>query len=258
MASEFVVYVDESGDEGFKFLDSEAGSSRWFVLSAVVVRRKNDLSLVKLLKDARQKLGKQEKKALHFRTLKHEMRIPYVELIASAPIKIVNILVHKPSIKNPENFQQEAHKLYRYLTRLLLERVSWLCRDHATNNDGTAEIIFSNRSAMSYDDLKNYIDILFKTSANGGDIHIVWSVISKDRVKAINHDQLAGLQVVDAIASSVFFAVNKTQYGYIEERYLKIINKLLYRYKNDVNGYGLKIWCNDQVEMKRLAEISKP
>ena len=36
MAASFVGYVDESGDEGFKFT---AGSSAWFVLSAVITRK---------------------------------------------------------------------------------------------------------------------------------------------------------------------------------------------------------------------------
>ena len=35
MSASFVVYVDESGDEGFSF---GQGSSDWFVLSAVITR----------------------------------------------------------------------------------------------------------------------------------------------------------------------------------------------------------------------------
>ena len=153
MAAEFVVYIDEAGDEGFKFFDGELGSSRWFVLSAVVVRKTNDQKLVQLAKDVRVLLNKPPKKALHFRDLKHEQRIPFAKQIGEAPIRTVHILVHKPSIKSPENFQQEAHKLYRYLTRLLVERVSWLCRDNADRGTGdcTADFVFSNRSAMSYD-----------------------------------------------------------------------------------------------------------
>jgi hypothetical protein len=38
----FRVYIDESGDEGFKFDQPGKGSSRWFVLSAVVTREEND------------------------------------------------------------------------------------------------------------------------------------------------------------------------------------------------------------------------
>ena len=45
MTASFVAYVDESGDEGFKFLPNEQGSSRWFVLSALVVRKENDMQV---------------------------------------------------------------------------------------------------------------------------------------------------------------------------------------------------------------------
>ncbi|WP_207787910.1 DUF3800 domain-containing protein [Candidatus Thiosymbion oneisti] len=42
MSSSFVVYLDESGDEGFVFSDDGSGSSRWLVLSAAVIRKAND------------------------------------------------------------------------------------------------------------------------------------------------------------------------------------------------------------------------
>lgn len=49
--------------------------------------------------------------------------------------------------------------LYRYATRLLIERVSWLCKDYQRANDPdcSAELVFSNRSAMSYEDLCTYL-----------------------------------------------------------------------------------------------------
>ncbi|HUT73818.1 MAG TPA: DUF3800 domain-containing protein [Armatimonadota bacterium] len=77
----FVVYVDESGDEGFSF---GRGSSDWFVLAAVVTRKARDLQVVKLVDRARRQLGKPDKKPLHFRDLKHEQRLPYVAEIADA------------------------------------------------------------------------------------------------------------------------------------------------------------------------------
>ena len=243
MKPEYVVYIDESGDEGFRFLDGELGSSRWFVLSAVVVRKSNDMQLVRVAKDARKILKKPDKHALHFRELRHEMRVPYVTLISEAPIKTVNVLVHKPSIKNPENFQQGPHKLYRYITRLLLERVSWLCRDNAKDNGCVADMIFSNRSCMSYEELKEYLNLLLQSSMNTNDVNIDWDVIKNDRVRAVNHEQMAGLQIADAVATSVFYAVNKSQYGQIEDRYLKIIGNMFYRNKVRLDGYGLKIWC---------------
>ena len=136
ISSSFSVYIDESGDEGFVFQPNERGSSRWLVLSAAVFRKSNDLDAVRLMRDVREKLEKAKKKALHFRELKHEQRVPYVRAIGEAKLRTVSMLIHKPSLKEPEKFQSESHLLYRYVTRLLLERVSWLCRDQHRDGEG--------------------------------------------------------------------------------------------------------------------------
>src|SRR3981081_1447369 len=97
MSAEFVVYIDESGDEGFKF---QGGSSDWFVLSAVVVKKAEELQTVKLLDGVRVVLGLPSQKVLHFRNLKHEQRLPLVDAIARAPLCVSTVLVHKPSIRD--------------------------------------------------------------------------------------------------------------------------------------------------------------
>jgi hypothetical protein len=58
MKSSFIAYVDESGDEGFVFNPDGSGSSRWFVLSAAVIRQTNDLQMVSCLKGKRDVLQK--------------------------------------------------------------------------------------------------------------------------------------------------------------------------------------------------------
>lgn len=246
MTASFTVYIDESGDEGFVFQPDERGSSRWLVLSAAVFRKSNDLHAVQLMRDVRAKLGKEPKKALHFRELKHEQRVPYVRAIGEANLRTVSVLIHKPSIKEPEKFQNESHRLYRYATRLLLGRVSWLCRDQhrAGEGDGTAQITFSNRSAMSYDDLRTYLSHLRETS-EARDIRVDWNVVKPEDVRAVNHDQLAGLQIADAVASGIYFAVNLNQYGETEDRYLRHLAPSLYRHKKVALGYGLKFWPED-------------
>ena len=57
MPASFTVYIDESGDEGFIFLPGERGSSRWLVLSAVVLRKRNDLAAVGVMRSVRTLLG---------------------------------------------------------------------------------------------------------------------------------------------------------------------------------------------------------
>lgn len=243
MTTSFTAYIDESGDEGFVFLPGEKGSSRWLVLSAVVFRKSKDLEAVRVMREVRALLGKDPKKALHFREMKHEHRVPYVRVVSTASMRTVSVLIHKPSIAEPEKFQSEPFRLYRYATRLLVERVSWLCRDTRKVNegDGSCELIFSNRSAMSYEDLRNYLSHL--KDKPGSDARIDWTAIRPQQVRAVNHDQLAGLQMADAVASSLFFAVNLTQYSEVEDRYFRMLRPTIYRHpKSGELGYGLKFW----------------
>src|SRR3546814_7894445 len=166
---------------------------------------------------------------LHFRELKHEQKIPYVRAIAAAPLRTVSVLVHKPSLNEPETFQAEKFRLYFYLTRYLLERVSWLCRDHrrANEGDGTAEVIFSNRSYMSYDAMRTYLCRL----RDHADTRIDWSAFDPSAIRAVNHEKMMGLQLADAVASSLYFAVNLNRYGETEDRYASILAPTLYRHR---------------------------
>ncbi len=241
----FLVYVDESGDEGFQF---HKFSSEWFVLSGVITRAHNDLETVRLVDDVRQLLGKPEKKVLHFRDLKHEQRIPYIDKISNARLRIINILVHKPSLKEPEKFR-ERYRLYFYSVRLLLERVSWFCRDHKTNRDigdGSAQIVFSSRSGMSYEEMKDYLGILKEDQRN---VRVDWSVINKEQIKPFAPGKMLGLQIADAAASSFFYAVNPTRYGHIEPRYAVMLKPVLYNHRGDFIGYGLKVWPREVDDM---------
>lgn len=247
------VYIDESGDEGFVFHSDGSGSSRWLVLSAVVVRKKNDLSLVRLLENVRVLLGKAPKKELHFRDLKHEQRVPYVKQIAAAQAKTISVLIHKPTLRDPEKFQSEKFLLYRYASRYLLERVSWLCRDKHNPGEGSgrADVIFSNRSIMSYQDLKDYLHMLrIKANSDPMDVRIDWNVVNPERVSAVDHSKLAGLQIADAIASSFFYAVNLNRYGEVEDKYARLLLPLCYRHKGSALGYGLKFWPEEFQKLK--------
>ncbi len=256
MTCSYVAYIDESGCEGFTFLPDNQGSSRWFVLSALVFRKENDRQAVQLARQARELLNKPPKHPLHFRNLKHEHRVPLARLIGTAPVRTVSVLIHKPSISEPEVFQQQKYSLYRYATRLLVERVSWLCRDHHTvgNGDGRVELIFSNRSAMSYDDLRAYLERL-RSGEEAHDVRVDWDVIDPALIRAVNHDQLAGLQLADAVASGIYFAVNRNPYGDVEDRYLSLMAPTIYRHKRRAEGYGLKFWCNEHAEIERVLAI---
>lgn len=234
----FHVYIDESGDEGFRFA---AGSSDWFVLSAVVTRAENDIATVRLVDEVR-KIINRPGKPLHFRHMDHEHRLVYVDRIGNARVRTVSVLIHKPSLQEPEKFQREPHRLYRYATRLLLERVSWLCRDmrKADHEHHTAQLIFSNRSAMSYDDLREYLGVL--KSGSTSDVRVEWCMLDCAELLALPHHARMGLQIADAVASSMWCGVNRSRLGYVEPRYAQMLARVVYRHERVALGYGVKLF----------------
>lgn len=242
MPASFHAFIDEAGDEGFKFLPNETGSSRWFVLSAVVFRNSNALAPVRILKESRELLKRDAKAVLHFRNLKHEHRRAFTAVIAKEKLLTVSVLSYKPDIPEPENYQNEKFLLYKYLTRLLVERVSWLARDFRKDGDGdgTVQLIFSDRAAMSYADLREYLSMLKAQSQFADKVNIHWPAIDLGAIKAVAHEKLAGLQVADAVASGLYYAVNLNQFGQAEPGYFELLRSNVYSYKGARIGYGLK------------------
>ena len=238
----FVAYIDESGDEGFSFLP---GCSEWFVLSAVVVRKTDDLKMVELTKAVKHELGKPTSKALHFRDLGHEERVLFLHHIVAAKLRTISIVVHKPSLTSPEAFN-ESYRLYFYAVRLLCERISWYCRDNTMTRDqgsGEVKLVFSNRSSMSYFDLRNYLSRLERMSFEGlGDPQIFWSAIDTRQMETYTAGKRAGLQVADAIAGSFYYATEYSPLGLTEDCYARMLRPVVYRRQKSYLGYGLKFF----------------
>ena len=238
----FIAYIDESGDEGFNFLP---GCSEWFVLSAVLVRRTEDLKMVDLTKMVKSELGKPIKKALHFRDLGHKERLSLLRQIAAANLRTISVVVHKPSLISPEAFN-ENYRLYFYVLRLLCERISWYCRDNKITRDqgnGEVKLIFSNRSSMSYFDLRKYLSKLERMSDEGlTDQQIHWPVIDTRRMETLTAGKRAGLQVADAVAGSFYYATEHSPLGLTQDYYARTLKPVVYRRGKNYLGYGLKFF----------------
>ncbi len=243
MASSFIAYIDESGDDGFVFNPDGTGSSKWLVLSALVVRKENDLELVQVARQARAVLGRDPNFALHFVKIKHEQRVPVCSLISTAKVRAISVLAHKYSLPDHASYQANKNLLYHYLTRILAERISWLCRDMRKRGkgDGTVELVFSNRAAMSYEQLRSYFATL-ESKSKELDVKIDWTVVRPQNVRSEVHDKRAGLQLADFVASGTRFAAELTKYGHAEPAYIKKLTRILYRRKGQLFSYGLKFY----------------
>lgn len=246
MTTSFMAYIDESGDEGFQFPGSipgnKGGSSEWFVLSAIVVRTSNEPKIVQIANRVIGVLGKDPRKDLHFKDLTHEKRVRYVTELAgeAGVLRAISVAAHKPSL-DASKFDGQKHRLYRYLTRFLVERTSWFCRDHYRSSDpgdGTANLIFSNRRSMSYADIKDYLELLRRM----GNTEIDWNRINPSQVQPVPHKQRRGLQLVDAIASSMFKGLQANPYGQTEGRYASILHPVTWKRKGQHMSYGVKVF----------------
>lgn len=250
----FTVFIDESGDGGFVFKPDGAGSSRWLILSAVVVRQKNALKVVELMKQVRLQLKAQPKQALHFVKLDHARRVAYARAIGEARfLRTVSVLIYKPALREPEIFQSQKDLLYRYGCRYLLERVSWLCEEHWVEGEGSgmAEVIFSNRDQMSYEDLRRYLAHLRDGRGDSSSHRIAWKHLDPAHVRAVQHTQLAGLQLADAVASGLYAAVTPNRFGDLEDRYARLIKPTIRCFKGTTLGFGLKFWPDDLDSLKQ-------
>lgn len=242
MDPSFVAYIDESGDDGFVFKPDGKGSTRWLILSAVIVRKTNDYQLREALKTARTALGKDPKHVFHFSKMQHHHVLPVCKVIGQLPIKIVSVLANKSALPNIPSYSSQKNRLYHYMTRVLAERVSWVCKDKRKLNegDGTVRLIFSNRATMSYDELRTYFQLL-KDKPKSEDVRIDWSSIRPEDVESEKHELMAGLQIADFVASGTRLAA-EPRHGVADFGYLKQFASRLYKRNEKLFGYGLKFY----------------
>jgi hypothetical protein len=256
----FLAYIDESGDEGFRF---GGGSSAWFVLAAVIVRRSDDREMLTLIDEVREGINQTRKpehrippkKPLHFRDLKHEPRKFFVSRLATTDVRAVCVLVRKPDLASPEKFTAE-NRLYFYSVRLLIERVSWYCRDHKRKDDagdGSVQLVLSNRSSLDYDALAQYLTTLEQNRV-AFDYRAEATVIRPAQIATFTSGRRAGLQLADAVASSFFYAVEPNAFGLSEDTYARLILPRMYRHNGMLWGYGVKIVPRETEEKRRKGE----
>ena len=99
----FNVYIDEAGDEGFKFDDRLGhGSSKFFVLSAVIVKKEQDLEFSRLVNKMKIMLNYQKKdilSPLHFCKMSHDKRKACInKLVDFKDFTIILVVFNKESL----------------------------------------------------------------------------------------------------------------------------------------------------------------
>lgn len=255
----YIAYIDESGDDGlgnYREPEVKGGASSWIVLTACVMRFSRRLEAVSIRDEIKEKTGKRTNgRGVHFAELNHGQKRAACSVLNGKPVRFISIICHKPSL-DADNFQ-DKNQLYFYLGRFLLERISWICRDHRSNvpeGNGRVKIIFSRRGGMSYSDFRGYMKHL-KNSGECSSVH--WPIIDIDAIEAKDHSTDAGLQLADCGASATASAFEPDRYGNCESQYLHTIRDLIYERGSNYLSYGMKFHpSNNEVPLDAQQTVS--
>lgn len=246
MAHSFIAYVDESGDDGlpgtYRTAGHQGGSSNWLTISASLWRHSRDLEAVQWRDEIHHRLPEQmrKKRELHCLKLNHQQRLMACQVLAEKPIRSICVMANKPVIQR--DIYTQKNQLYFYMSRYLIERISWFCRDmrrDVPEGDGRVKIVFSRRGGLSYGGFRAYLTRLKNADQEGIRVH--WNVIDIEGIEARDHSSKAGLQIADLIAMCMTVGLEPDAYGNCELRYARVLRPLLYHRGGNYLSYGVKL-----------------
>ena len=234
----FRCYIDESGDEGFKF---DRGSRPWFFLTGVIVEDKDEPlvrgTVDRIVKKIWLDRNQSPPAMLHWKDISHNAKIVVATELSNQPFCFISVGIWKPKLQ-PTSFMRKSDPLFRYASRMLLERASWYVND----NEGEAEIIFSSRNRLLLVELQTYISRVIGMTSQ------IRPVFDPLKIRVRTPDKVKMLQIADACASATGAAFNPDIYGNLQPFYLEILKGRLYRREGRLLSYVLKLFPDDNLQ----------
>lgn len=231
----FNCYIDEAGDEGI-----DTGGSRWFLIGGVLLKKTDDLAISQSVDRVKELIGQRDKrKALHWRALNrsHNKRLAVIREFGDLPFDFVLCAMDKERLSEKKVFKQKQ-RLYNYVTRILVERLSWRVRD-LTDGKGYADLYFESRSNMSYRALEDYLERVKADPSS----QLVADVIGKPKPRT--GQERKNLQIVDACIGACFAALEPNGYGMTDQSYVTFLRERFYRREGNLSSYGFKLLPDD-------------
>lgn len=219
--SDCTVYIDEAGDLGYQ------RGTRWFVLSAVIIDKKDEPAIRKQISQIKAKLNVNE---IHLRKITDFYKRAYiVHELNSAPFTYSNVIVDTSMLSL--TMASSPAVAYNFICRMLLERVSWFLRDTGQNGD----IVLSARGTSRDGELIQYIKEKLLTY---DDNQIAKGVFNRITAKtAASWDML---QLADVCATTMFLTYQVNGWGFCTPCYSKVLSSHIYSRSGNFESYGLK------------------
>ncbi len=219
----YIAYFDEAGDPGIKRVVpiDNSGGTEWFCVGCVVVQVENLQLPIEYVRRVRSIVNSFQRPDLHYKNLKPWQRLSACTELAKEKVRVFALISNKQSMRGYRNPAAEALSqhpndyFYNYCIRILLERVTEWVERRSINDYGEPrkiKLVFSKRGGHSYRHVETYTKLLEIQQRNGRLYQSFrspkFSVLDPSLIYVVQHDQDAGLQMADIVASSFYQAAH--------------------------------------------------
>lgn len=188
------VYIDESGDTGFKF---DKNSSRYFVVTLLLVE--DPIPLQAAIDALRRELGFAPGNEFKFSNSREEVRWAFLRMLRRQDFNVRALVIDKTLMTQPH--MQKRETFYSFLIRTVLTH------DKGTIRDATLVLDESVKSRSSKKQLTSYLRRALNTDPGLPKVRDV-------RYHASHADNL--IQAADMIAGSIYAAYHRGNRAYLD------------------------------------------
>lgn len=234
--SDYIVYVDESGDHSLGNIDKEYP---FFVLAFCIFKKTDYLQVIQQITALKFKYFGHDKVVLHESDIRRkrddfnifnkesqaEFMSDYWQIIESAKFTVISCVIDK--LKHKEKYATPDNP-YALSMRVCIERFRYFLKDNCINPD-----------------LLNYIVVEKRGKNEDGDLELAFRRICEDKKynlklrMASKLTNCAGLQIADLIARPIGLKIMRPEQA---NRGFEIVAKKLRADKSgNYKNYGLKI-----------------
>jgi hypothetical protein len=221
----YIAYIDEAGDPGLARVRPRDvdGASEWLVIGAILIQAAREHEPVQWVRKILDDVSLQQRDILHYKDLSDWRKPMACKGLAENPLRIFALASNKKNMRghtNPRaaakgNILTQRQYFYNFCLRLILERITDYCYRHSVRvyrEPRRVLVVFSNTGGHSHSHVFAYSEILKNQSRSSTTFlkkrEIRWEVVDRRLLAAAPTQTLAGLQLADVVASSVYQAVD--------------------------------------------------
>lgn len=249
----YVAFIDEAGDTGLKAVRpvDPVGATEWLCLGALVIRAKHEPEVTNWVHTILSKAGC-KRTDLHYRYLSAPQKRIALGELAQLPLRGFVLASNKKNMRRHRNERAERVRapqwFYNYCLRLLLERVTDFCYQHALKERAKnrfLKIVYSERAVHSYAQTAAYHELL-KMQAKADALvlqkrRIRWEVLDWRLAQPVAHTDSAGAQLADLVTSAFYQAADTLLPTKWNNEFARLLEPIMAKENGSCMDYGVAL-----------------